>query len=213
MNIFFIIIILIIIELILIFTVKILKKKFQWLITNEDEYPLLDKKKLKNFYKNSFDNLLGWDRKKNSKGYEYNKFKKTSFSINKHGARGMNNFSKNKITVLGDSYAFCRYVNDNQTWEDMIQKKIKGNVLNYGIGNFGIDQAILKINKIKKRNISKIIVINVVPETILRIHSFWKHYLEFGNYFGFKPKYILKNKKLILLKSPIKKNYNEKKNI
>ena len=111
--------------------------------------------------------------------------------------------------MLGDSYAFCRYVNDKQTWEYLLQKKIRGNVLNYGVGNFGIDQAILKLKKIKKKNISKLIIINIVPETILRIHSFWKHYLEFGNYYAFKPKFTLKKNKLVLLKCPIKKNYKK----
>ena len=33
----------------------------------------------------------------------------------------------------------------------------------------------------------KLIVFAFVPETIVRINSYWKHYSEFGNKFGFKP--------------------------
>ena len=32
---------------------------------------------------------------------------------------------------------------------------------------------------------TKLIILAFVPETIARIHSYWKHYLEFGNKFGF----------------------------
>ena len=52
------------IEIILILSVKILKKKFKWLINNEDEYPIFSKQKLKKFYNNNYDKELGWDRKK-----------------------------------------------------------------------------------------------------------------------------------------------------
>ena len=45
-----------------------------------------------------------------------------------------------------------------------------------------------------------------MPETILRIHSFWKHYLEYGNLLGFKPKFSIKDNKLILEKNPVIKN-------
>ena len=50
----------------------------------------------------------------------------------------------------------------------------------------------------------------MVPETIARVHSYWKHYREFGNILGFKPIYELKGKKLILKGNPLKKNFTEK---
>ena len=62
-----------------------------------------------------------------------------------------------------------------------------------------------------KRNIkSKIIIFNVVPETIARINSCWKHYREFGNILGFKPIYKLNKNKFILEKNPLKRNFTQK---
>lgn len=46
---------------------------------------------------------------------------------------------------------------------------------------------------------------NVVPETILRIHSQWKHFLEYGNILAFKPSFRLSNQKLKKQDSPIQK--------
>ena len=45
----------------------------------------------------------------------------------------------------------------------------------------------------------------VVPETICRRQSQWKHYLEFGNIHGFKPKFTLVNEKIKLISNPLMK--------
>ena len=62
----------------------------------------------------------------------------------------------------------------------------------------------------KKIN-SKIIIVNVVPETITRIISGWRHFSEFGNIYSFKPYFELKEKKIVFKKNPIQKNYKIKK--
>ncbi len=200
---------LIVIELLLIILVNILKKNFKWLINKKDERPHFSKKNLKNFFKNSYDPYLGWNRKKNTKGYEIS-LKKTYFKISKLGCRGVSNYKNSKISVFGDSFAFCRYVNDNQTWESYLEKKINSNVFNFGVGNYGLDQSFLKYLRNRNKIKSKIIIFNFVPETIARINSYWKHYREFGNIMGFKPLLYFEKKKLKILKMNIKKNYSEK---
>ena len=85
---------------------------------------------------------------------------------------------------------------------------------NFGVGNYGADQALILSKKIMKKNHYKISILGIVPETILRIHSMWKHYYEYNNLFGFKPRFIIK-KKLYLIKNKInsfeKFKTNEKK--
>tara|TARA_B100001250_G_scaffold210147_2_gene180357 strand:+ start:229 stop:1413 length:1185 start_codon:yes stop_codon:yes gene_type:complete len=196
-------------EIILIFLVYNFKKDFKWILNSKDENPNFEKNKLKNFFRNSFDPILGWDRKKNTNGSEFSN-SKTFFKISNFGSRGKLKFKTSKIAVFGDSFAFCRYVNDEETWEANIEKKIKSNVLNFGVGNYGLDQSFLKYLKIRKKIKSKIIIFNVTPETIARINSYWKHYREFGNLMAFKPFYVLKNGKLILNKIFLKKNHSEK---
>ena len=100
---------------------------------------------------------------------------------------------------------------DSQTWESFLEKKIKSQVFNYGVGNFGIDQSYFKYKKFEKKINSKIIIVNVVPETITRIVSGWRHFSEFGNIYSFKPYFELKEKKIIFKKNPIQKNYKIKK--
>ena len=139
----------VIFEIFLHVIIRILKKNFKWLINSEDEFPRFEKKNLNKFYKDSFDPVTGWDRKKNMFGFEYGE-KKTFFKISKKGYRGSNKFKKTAISVFGDSFAFCRYVNDNETWESYLENKLKMNINNYGVGNFGLDQSYLKFLKYKK---------------------------------------------------------------
>ena len=208
-NLIIIFLFFLILEIFLIVTIQILKKDFKWLLNSEDEFPLFSKKKLNKFYEESYDPIIGWDRKKNKTGFEIGE-KKTFFEISKKGYRGKSKYKKTGISVFGDSFAFCRYVNDNETWESFLEKKLKLNIHNYGVGNFGLDQSYLKFLKYKSNIKSKIVIFNVVPETIARINSYWKHYREFGNILGFKPIYELKKKKLILKKMPLKKNFTQK---
>ncbi len=216
-NILFIIVAIFTLEVILRILVGLLKKNFQWIVTKNDEFPKSISDKLNKFYDNSYSKKLGWDRKSNSSGTERLNKKITSFKIDKNGARYSNKvYRKKKVLVLGDSFAFCRYVNDNQTWPYLLQEKINCGVLNYGVGNYGVDQAILKYDIIKNKKKIKLVILAFVPETISRIHSYWKHYSEFGNILGFKPKFKIKNKKLILVKNFLDPNikYNRlKKNI
>jgi hypothetical protein len=164
------------------------KKNFKWIVTNEDEFPIKNQKKLNTFLSNNFSSKLGWDRKPNTSGEEYNGKKKTFFSINKQGYRSLQKkFRTTKVITFGDSYAFGKYVNNNETWQNYLSKEIRSNIENYGVANFGLDQAYLKYKSTKITNGVKYIIFGFVPETICRIHSYWKHYYEFGNVYGFKP--------------------------
>jgi len=83
----------------------------------------------------------------------------------------------------------------------------KSNVLNFGVGNYGLDQAILRLKREYPRNKTKIVIMGVVPSTIVRILSVWKHYNEFGNIFGFKPRYIIEDGRLKCIQNIIDSEY------
>ena len=94
-------------------------------------------------------------------------------------------------------------MNDKNTWEEQISKKNNFNVLNFGVGNYGLDQAILKYKNINLSKETKIVIMGFVSETITRVQTSWKHYTEFGNINGFKPKFELVGNNLILKQNPI----------
>jgi hypothetical protein len=187
--------------------IKNLSKKIKWVLIKKDLVSIFNEKKFLNFKKHNFNYYLGWDKKPNSSNFDLHNTKKIYYSIDKKGFRDSKlKKQKNIIATFGDSYTFCRQVNNSETWQEIISYKIKNFVSNYGVGNYGLDQSFLKykVTKIKKE--TKIVIFGFVPETICRIQSCWKYYLEFGNIHGFKPFCFIKNNKIIIHNNILKKN-------
>jgi len=205
-----------IIELVLQIWVLLVHKKFQWLIIAKDEKPILSKEGLNKFIPLGYDPELGWIRKPNTSHNEKGKFGITSWSINEIGARRNPDYEgkDSKISCYGDSFTFSRQVNDDETWEHYLSELENTNVLNFGVGNHGVDQSIMHLKREYQKNITPIVILAIVPDTISRILSSWKHYYEYGNTFAFKPRFVLKNNGLELIKNKIDsemkfENYHE----
>ena len=206
MNLLAIIIAIILIEFIIQYVIKKVKKEFPWFLENHDIYPNFDNKKFKNFIKLSFDKKLGWKRKSNTTGFDKVGKKKIKFSIDKNGYRKLKYKKKPLVVSFGGSYVFGRQVKDEETWQEQISKKNNFNILNYGVGNYGTDQALLYYQSKKFNKQTKLAILGIVPEHISRIQSEWKHFSEFGNIHGFKPKFEFKKNKLQLKENILNKN-------
>jgi hypothetical protein len=57
------------------------------------------------------------------------------------------------------------------------------------VGNYGLDQALLRLRREYPLHPAPVLVMGMVPDTIVRILSMWRHYSEFGNVLGFKPRF------------------------
>ncbi len=206
MNWLTLIVILAIIEVVLFLTVSLQRRSFPWLITKRDELPILDQQALEKFLDYSFDPHLGWVRKPNSSGIENGQNGPITFHIDASGSRAnLFNQMLPSIAAFGDSYAFCRQVEDNETWEAQLAQQKGFGVLNFGVGNYGVDQALLRYESMVLPETIRVVVMGFVPETICRIQSYWKHYLEFGNTFAFKPRFTLSpDGHLILLENMVR---------
>ena len=176
--------------------IRYLRKDFQWLITEKDENPDFDKVAFNKFIHNSFDKELGWVRSPNTSGVEQGKYGDITYHIDDKGSRENSVGLETSVVTFGDSYTFCRQVEDCQTWQVSLSERIDSKVLNFGVGNYGVDQAFLYYQRQTIPKTTKIVILGFVPETICRIQSYWKHYLEFGNIFAFKPKFTLENRQL-----------------
>ena len=182
-------------------------KNYKWFYKDKNFVSKLDKEKLVKFYNSTFNYKLGWEPQPNSR-------KKESIGEHKYGFLRFDDLSRrldpnlklddSNYAIFGDSFALSRQVKDNSTLAFYLGKMLDKYVPNYGVGNYGIDQAFLRYKKYKKKLINKHIIYIVVPETIVRINTKWRHLHETGNIFGFKPKFKLnKQNNLLLDKNPI----------
>jgi hypothetical protein len=200
-------------ELCAVVVVRWLKRDFQWLITAEDECPKANGDSLRRFINHGYDPVLGWERKAGtaksepvqSVGEQRRQFAESTYTINDRNARSNPGHEHLPVTVTtyGDSFAFSRHVNDDETWQWYLSERTGTNVVNYGVGNYGIDQAFLRLQREFRRQSSKVVVMMVVPETISRIVNIWKHYSEYGNTLGFKGRFVLEDGNLKWLDNPI----------
>ena len=145
----------VILELSFHFIVSFVRKHFPWLIVKSDENPSFSKEGLSKFILEGYDSELGWTRKPNTSKKEINKFSSSEWSINSKGCRTNPGFEDKSslISCYGDSFTFCRQVNDNQTWEHYLSQINNSNVQNFGVGNYGLDQSLLLIIHSEKENL------------------------------------------------------------
>jgi hypothetical protein len=185
-------------ELLVFISVKLAAARFQWLITPESKRPHLPKKVVEHFFNKSFDSELGWAPKAGSSGEDITELGVKTYHIDEKGRRFSPAYSDmpSKVAVFGDSFSFGRLVNDDETWPYALSKLVKSHVPNYSVGGYGLDQALLRLKREIKTIDSNIILMCVVPETIARIHSYWRHYFEYGNTLAFKPRFAIDNERL-----------------
>jgi len=175
------------------YLIRILKPRFQWLIGPGDESPAIDPETVRRHVERSFDPDLGWLRLPGSTGQDRTSSGPAAFHINAEGGRVNPGFdgAASLVAAVGDSFTFCRLVNDNETWPHLLSQRLNTNVLNFGVGNYGLDQALIRLERLLPQMHSHVIIMGVVPETMARVHSYWKHYFEYGNVLAFKPRFTL----------------------
>lgn len=179
--------------------IRWLRVDFQWLITPADETPKFDPELIEKYGELSFDPDLGWVRRAGTSGREATVEGAKLFTLDENGCRTNPVYSgkPSRIAVFGDSFAFCRLVNNDETWPHHLSTLTETNVLNFGVGNYGIDQAILRLEREIANLKCEYIILGFVPETISRVHSYWRHYFEYGNILAFKPRFTLENGGLV----------------
>ena len=176
------------------------------------EFPSISKKIIKKY--KTFDQYLGWKpiptvNHPDNTGSYIGVNRGATYSINNLGSRTFeNSFEKEYIATFGDSFCMCREVKDNETIQYFLSQLTDSYVSNYGVGNYGLDQAILRLETTPLPKTIKHVFMIITPWTIERIISVWKHYCEPGNVLAAKPRFVLENGNLKLIENFIK-NVNE----
>ncbi len=105
-----------------------------------------------------YDPYLGWDKNiQNGR-------------IRKHNSLSENdNKDVYKIVTIGDSFTYGSEVGPNETYSFYMQNILGNcNVLNMGVGGYGIDQAVLKYLKYGKLHDPKLVILGIHPADYIR---------------------------------------------
>lgn len=174
-----------------------------------EEFPVVHDALLEKF--TTWDKELGWapqpnQRKRDNTFGSDSKRDHVYFSTDHRGGRqSFVPASPNKtISCFGDSFCFCREVNDHETWPWLLGEQINSLIYNFGVGNYGLDQAIIRMESVESTKPSDLVIMAVTSVTSERVQSVYKHFIDFGNILGVKSRFICNSTGgLDLLPSPL----------
>ena len=179
-----------------------------------EEFPEIDRELLGKF--SSFDPELGWVPQPNREkqkdtgdhlpGEEVRSV--VTYSTDEYASRvcpakDRDESADTTVSTYGDSYCFCREVDNDETFQHYLAAELDTHVANYGGGNYGLDQALMRLKRKYPEDPTDYVFMVVTASSIARILSVWKHYQEFGNILAVKPRYVLDDDGLERVESPV----------
>jgi hypothetical protein len=145
-----------------------------------------------------YDRSKGWSLRPGLKNFIW----VGKFSTNRNGLRGVKEytydkvFHRKRIIIIGDSYVMGAENNDNEIFPFLLGEMLPNyDVLNFGVGGYGHDQMLLKLKEEGVRYNPDIVILLYLSCDNSR------NLLTFRDYA--KPRYVLKNNKLLLTNVPI----------
>jgi hypothetical protein len=142
---------------------------------------------------------LGWALRKNTTLYGLNGI---SYNSNRQGFRDDMDFvsqsvslNKKRIMLLGDSFQFGYFINEDQTCARLLEKKLGDNyqIFNLGMVGYGIDQMYLAYKKYETVIKPDIVILTFIDEDIVRGFESFR-----SNEGMTKPSFAIKDNKLVL---------------
>jgi len=145
---------------------------------------------------------LGWTIKPN--GYWDNLYRANSQGIRAdHIYQFYPDKNKIRITTFGDSFTHGEEVKNNDTWQKQLMKLCPQlEVLNFGVGGYGLDQSFLRYKTEGGKYHPHIVLIGFMQENINRTVNVFRPFYTEGLPLT-KPRFILKDNALVLLPNPL----------
>ena len=148
--------------------------------------------------------LLGWTPQPNILSKDVR--------INSQGIRSAHEFSRDvdpkfvRVSAFGDSFTFGSEVDDTATWEYQLEERdARYEVVNFGVGAYGLDQAYLRFLQDGVHFNSDIVVIGFMSENIYRNLNVFRPFYSsaYTTNIYTKPRFSFENGVLSLIKNPL----------
>ena len=154
-----------------------------------------------------YDEWTGWSFRPNSVRQD------GTFTINSAGFRSRRDFDQSpppdtlRIAVFGDSFTAGDDVGDDETWAYLLERAMNEagfsvEVLNFGVGAYGMGQAYLRWERLGKSFSPDIVVFGLQPENLKRNVNVFRQLLHRSGPAFSKPRFALIEDELQLLNAP-----------
>lgn len=154
-----------------------------------------------------YDEWLGWSFRPNSLRQG------GTFTINSSGFRSQRDFDERppadalRIAVFGDSFTAGDDVADDEVWSYLLERElaaagIRAEVLNFGVGAYGMGQAYLRWQRLGTSFSPDIVIFGLQPENLKRNVNVFRQLLHRSGPAFSKPRFAIIEGELQLLNSP-----------
>jgi len=146
---------------------------------------------------------LGWSPRPNGKN--------DLCQANGQGIRANREYSKQpgpgivRVATFGDSFTHGDDVSNESTWQVQLEPLLAdAEVLNFGVGASGVDQAYLRYLRDGRQYAPQVVLIGVMSENLHRSINVWRPY--YRSHYAFpltKPRFRLEDHELVLVPNPL----------
>lgn len=148
-----------------------------------------------------FHPILGWDYPPGST------FLHPNGAAYQHGPLGerltCTSFASTILATYGDSFTHCDEVGNKDTWQTFLAEKIHGNVLNFGVGGYGTDQAFIKY-RLHHEVRTPLVALCILPENINRVVNVYPPFYNHDQGLALpKPRFVKQGASWRLFENPL----------
>jgi len=151
-----------------------------------------------------FDKEAGWTIRKNGRHEEL-------YQANSAGIRADREYGYDipegtvRICTFGDSFTHCDDVGNDSTWQVFMESCRPGlEVLNFGVGAYGLDQAYVRYKNKGLRYKTDFVLIGFMPENIFRMVNTFRAFYQADTGLPLaKPRFLLHKDGIVLLPNPL----------
>ncbi len=151
-----------------------------------------------------FDSTLGWRYRPN--------YRSDSDQINSQGLRSGREYSPVpgpsvvRVAAFGNSFVYCNEVENADSWPALLEEMYPHvEVLNYGVGGYGTDQAYLRFMAEGVDLSPDVAIIGFAPVNLRRVVNVYRRFISNREYPLLKPRFVIgENENLVWLPNPIR---------
>ncbi|MGH9198097.1 MAG: hypothetical protein ACRD1T_20485, partial [Acidimicrobiia bacterium] len=97
-----------------------------------------------------------------------------------------------RVAAFGDSFVYCNEVGNHDSWPTLMEAMSPSlEVLNYGVGGFGVDQAFLRYMNEGSMLSPDVVVMGFAPDDLRRLVNVYRRFISNREFPLIKPRFLL----------------------
>ena len=125
-------------------------------------------------------------------------FRSATDHLNAAGLRSLREYAPSipvghvRVAAFGDSFVYGNEVPDSSTWTAQVERMDSAvEVLNYGVGGYGLDQAFLRYLRVGEKYHPQLVVIGFVPDDLPRLVNVYRRFMSSSEWPLIKPRFVM----------------------